>query len=1147
MDTPKYNEFQTPYESLNLDRYPEEIGRQFDEFMATVPYLQWLASPDRPRAKDLPRDEYGRIIVDVTHPHILEDMDYFRPAALHYMETGRYCDFTPNANPNSPYMKWFIEETKRCWYGYVRESDGEWITGDYYFFLNYCPMNLTDDKKRSGNRAKRVKGFPRVWEGNYLRSHYLEQARNHGHHAAELASRGKSKSSYGAALLAKRFILGEDSDVKEGVVSYITASDKKYLVANGDQTLDKFEFIINFIAQQTDLQWPSQRITSTLQNMQWQMGYRDVSSGVKKGTQNSVVGVSSKDDASKLRGSRGVLYIFEELGSFPKLDELYNNVRFSVEEGSAVYGLLYAYGCVCAGTTVFNLDGKPFKIEDIKVNDSILGYNGKETSNEKITYTTPIAYKECLRIYTSKNNYIDCSIDHPLLALEGRNKSAAFYRAEELKIGNILLIPQKIGKFGSIHIPWDTGYLLGALFGNGNYGGNQCVTLSISSEEEYEYYNTHFDIGISKVRDSSSGIYAQLYFRGLHPLLKEHGMDKQAFDKKVLPNKIFEWDEESVAAFLSGYFNADGNIQIVKGKYRSIKLSCKYRDTLENIKWLLAKFGIAAHIYEENKPGGILHSVVNNRDYNMNPTVYYVLYISNSEDIIIFRNKFKFLLKYKQDRLDSFIPTRRVRRYDKLSFRLRDNKKGEYFNGKDISDVYGVKIKKIEYLGVQRIYNLTADTTHTYITNGFISSNTSGDTSSDFQAAQEMVYNPEGYNLESLENVYDKSGQGRRKFTYFFPGYINRDGCYDENGNSDVTKALFEILKDRYQIKHNSTKLSTITRRVAEYPITPQEAMLRTAGNMFPVSELNERLNQLLSDPHALDDVYTGTLVMNSSKNIEFVPTSDVAITEFPLKDSKNAGALQIFKMPERDSQDNVFRDRYLCSVDPVDSDEADSVSLYSIFVLDLWTDEIAAEYTGRYPFADDCHELVRKVCMFYNCKVLYENNIKGLYSYFSRMGCTHLLEETPEYLKDKNLVKIQGIGNRSYGVTATNAINNYANQLVRDWLLKPFPIIVKDEEGNEVERTVSNLYRLKNIALIRELVAYNPEINVDRIRSLGILMLFREEKMILYGGNPRSAIADNDIDYLGDDDFFKRNYDERFSMKVPDYISKEYEKTKKL
>lgn len=759
METPIYNECQTSYEDLNLNRYPEEIKQQYDEFMATVPYLQHLSSPDRPRARDLPRDKYGRIIVNVTHPHILEDMDYFRPSALHYMETGRYCDYAPNANPNSPYMKWFAEETRRCWYGYVRPSDGEWIPGDYYFFLNYCPMNLTDDKKRSGNRAKRVKGFPRVWEGNYLRSHYLEQARNHGHHGAELASRGKSKSSYGAALLAKRFVMGEDSDVKSGVVSYITASDKKYLVANGDQTLDKFEFIINFIAQQTDLQWPSQRITSTLQNMQWQMGYKDVSSGVKRGSQNAVIGVSSKDDASKLRGSRGVLYIFEEFGNFARLDELYNNVRFSVEEGSAVYGLLYAYG-------------------------------------------------------------------------------------------------------------------------------------------------------------------------------------------------------------------------------------------------------------------------------------------------------------------------------------------------------------------------------------------TSGEDASDFQAAQEMVYNPEGYNLESLENVYDKIGQGRRKFTYFFPGYINRDGCYDENGNSDVTKALLEILKDRYQVKHNSTKLSTITRRVAEYPVTPQEAMLRTQGNMFPVSELNERLNQLLSDPHSMDDVYNGTLVMNSSKEIEYVPTSDDPITEFPLKDSKSTGTIQFFKMPEKDSNGKVFQDRYLCSVDPVDSDEADSVSLYSIFVLDLWTDEIAAEYTGRYPFADDCHEIVRKLCLFYHCKVLYENNIKGLYSYFSKMNCLYLLEETPEYLRDRDLIKIQGIGNRNYGVTASNAINNYANQLIRDWLIKPVPVITKDADGNEIETSVSNLYRLKNIALIRELVAYNPEINVDRLRSLGILMLFREEKMILYGGNPRAKASNSDTSYLGKDDFFTKNYDDRFNKhKVPDFM----------
>jgi hypothetical protein len=37
-----------------------------------------MVSVDRPKAKDLPRDKEGKIIFDVTHPPILEDMDYFR-------------------------------------------------------------------------------------------------------------------------------------------------------------------------------------------------------------------------------------------------------------------------------------------------------------------------------------------------------------------------------------------------------------------------------------------------------------------------------------------------------------------------------------------------------------------------------------------------------------------------------------------------------------------------------------------------------------------------------------------------------------------------------------------------------------------------------------------------------------------------------------------------------------------------------------------------------------------------------------------------------------------------------------------------------------------------------------------------------------
>ena len=63
-------------------------------------------------------------------------MDYFRPSAIHFQKYGCYTNLKPNANPNSEYGKWIREEIRRCYEGYIRKSDGEWITG-YMYFLKY--------------------------------------------------------------------------------------------------------------------------------------------------------------------------------------------------------------------------------------------------------------------------------------------------------------------------------------------------------------------------------------------------------------------------------------------------------------------------------------------------------------------------------------------------------------------------------------------------------------------------------------------------------------------------------------------------------------------------------------------------------------------------------------------------------------------------------------------------------------------------------------------------------------------------------------------------------------------------------------------------------------------------------------------------
>ena len=744
MENLVFNEYQSTLEELKIDSYPQEIQEQFFDFINNVPFIKWLISPKRTKAKELSRDNEGKIVIDLTTPHILENMDYFRPTALHYQKYGCYTKLRPNPNPNSEFGKWIREEVRRCYEGYIRESDGEWITGDMYFFLNYCPIQLTKKDPKNPSKTIRVVDFPKVWEGHYLVFHYLNEARNQGKHGAELASRGKGKSYLGASLLAKRFILGESEIVNKKVQCVVTASERKY-IQGANQILDMFLYYINFCAQNTE--FPSKRLTDSLQNMQWTMGYTDLDTGSRRGTENAVTGITSKDDESKLRGSRGVLYLLEEMGTFPRLLNLYSVLRPSVEDGNDVWGIIFAYG-------------------------------------------------------------------------------------------------------------------------------------------------------------------------------------------------------------------------------------------------------------------------------------------------------------------------------------------------------------------------------------------TAGDSDSDFAGAQELMYNPNGYNMLAIPNVYDKEGQGRKYFTMFFGGYLNRAECYNEDGVSNVTKALLEILLDRYKVKYNSTDINAITKRIAEIPITPQEAILRTRGNIFPVTELNERLNEIDNNPNEYNDVYIGNLVMDRSGKVEFVPTTDIPIREFPTKDNKVQGAIEIFEMPQK-MGDKIPNERYIMSLDNYENDYSETMSLGSLFVLDLWTDRIVAEYTGRPQFADDLNEIARKMALFYNAKIMPENNKKNTFAYFSKMNCVHLLADTPEYLKQKQLIKVQGYGNSAKGITATVPIKNFGFQLIRDWLLKPVTRIVH-QDGEDVEVTVPNLKFIRNRALLKELILFNPDINVDRIMSLVQLMLYREEKMVLYGGNPQKA-KEVPSSYLGNDDFFSTNFDNRF------------------
>ena len=138
-------------------------------------------------------------------------------------------------------------------------------------------------------------------------------------------------------------------------------------------------------------------------------------------------------------------------------------------------------------------------------------------------------------------------------------------------------------------------------------------------------------------------------------------------------------------------------------------------------------------------------------------------------------------------------------------------------------------------------------------------------------------------------------------------------------------------------------------------------------------------------------------------------------------------------------------------------------------------------------------------------------------------------------------IIKEIGYGNKAKGINATQPVNKYADKLTQQWLLKR-TVVMKEVDGKEVEVEVPQLYTLKNRAFLKECLLYGPDINVDRVRAFGMLMLYREEFMILYGGNI-AAGHEAPSDYLGNDKFFTVNYDDKKKLygEMPEYVKRAF------
>lgn len=356
-------------------------------------------------------------------------------------------------------------------------------------------------------------------------------------------------------------------------------------------------------------------------------------------------------------------------------------------------------------------------------------------------------------------------------------------------------------------------------------------------------------------------------------------------------------------------------------------------------------------------------------------------------------------------------------------------------------------------------------------------------------------------------------------------GYLDSDGCVIEKNNrysSSFVSVNLELLESIQDILFSLNIVSNLSKLrnkkesfIQEKKVNQKETYQLRLGH-FDVLKLRSLFDEI-------DDLKLSKVNINKY-NKRPSPTSfecfikDGVIYNKIKKITKYKYTGYVYNF---DCKTHTFVSYYITThnCDTYDDDKVvDTISLGSIFIMDSWTRRIVAEYTGR-RLTKDFYEITRRLTMYYNAVNNYEQNKKGLFSYYEKVKSLYLLAETPKSLKDEAGTSIIRTGNRKYGTTTTTAVINYGINLILNWLL---------EEAYGEDANISNVFKIKSKGLLEELIKYNPKHgNYDRIFALIMLLILVED---------RHRIIDEQINNMESpkqsveqDEFFSRNYDRKY------------------
>ena len=294
------------------------------------------------------------------------------------------------------------------------------------------------------------------------------------------------------------------------------------------------------------------------------------------------------------------------------------------------------------------------------------------------------------------------------------------------------------------------------------------------------------------------------------------------------------------------------------------------------------------------------------------------------------------------------------------------------------------------------------------------------------------------------------------------------------------------IIKSRLDELVKKDRALYVQERMA-FPLSIDDCFLNTNVNRFPVEDALKHKSRLLEEgrPGKTVDIYQ-TDGMKMGYHF-----SDKQLADYPFQGGNIDSPVVIYEDPPEEG--GVFDYTYVSSLDPYKSDKADTDSVGSFYVLkryvkinDPFAYCIVASYASRPPSSDDFCRNCEILQEAYGAKCLMENADRMYEFYLTRRNKQLMLLEDGERLAGK-IIRAGARQNNKLGLAPTVPNQRMLFNTVMQYCWEDV-VVGYDDDGNEI--TQKGIYRIPDIELLDEIIAFGPGVNTDRIIAFGHALL---------------------------------------------------------